>query len=199
MIGVYIIKHILSNKIYVGSSCDVKKRMKDHFYFLNTNRHHSQHLQNSWNKYGKDQFVFKQVKECQSIKEALEIEQALLDCFFGKELFNVKNVAMGVGIGVSHPNKSKPLSEEQKIKISLSLKGRQKTKEHIEKVRQKNIGKIVSEKTKTKLKILNTKYIVTTPDGTFFGLKDAAKFYGIKGDTVKVWCNKKPGWSYENK
>jgi group I intron endonuclease len=198
MIGVYAIKHIPSHRIYVGSSCNVHKRMRDHLSFLKTNRHHSQHLQNCWNKYGKDQFVFSVVKECSSLEEALSVEQALLDCFFGKTLFNAKNVAMGVGIGISHPNKSKPLPEEQKAKISAALKGRQKTKEHIEKVRQKNLGKIVLEKTKNRLKTINTKYIVTTPDGTFFGLKEAAKFYGIKGDTVKVWCNKKPGWSYES-
>jgi len=31
---------------------------------LNKNNHHCNHLQNSWNKYGKDNFIFFIVEEC---------------------------------------------------------------------------------------------------------------------------------------
>lgn len=198
MIGVYAIVHLPTKKAYVGSSDNINKRFSTHKSMLKYNYHHSKYLQNAWNKYGEKEFEFKIISECMSIKDAVEIEQIFLYCFYRKGLFNAKNVAFGVGSGICHPNKSKPLSEEQKLKISLSLKGKKKSPEHIEKVAQGSRGIKRSKETIEKVREATTKYIVYTPDGEFFGLKQAAKFYGVKGDTIKAWCNKKEGWRYED-
>ena len=63
MTGVYMIKNIVNNKYYVGSSIDIEKRWKQHIAELDKKCHNNKHLQNSWNKYGKDNFEFLVLQE----------------------------------------------------------------------------------------------------------------------------------------
>mgnify|MGYP000355475291 CR=1 FL=1 len=56
--GIYLIRNRISEKFYVGSSIDIDRRWTRHIDDLNKNKHHSVKLQNSWNKYGKDNFDF---------------------------------------------------------------------------------------------------------------------------------------------
>ena len=60
--GIYIIKNILNNKKYVGSSTNIGKRWRDHKWYLKENKHHNSHLQASYNKYGLDSFEFNNVR-----------------------------------------------------------------------------------------------------------------------------------------
>lgn len=65
--GIYMIRNIENNKVYIGSSCKsngIKKRWLVHICALNKNKHHNQHLQNAWNKYGKENFEFTIVEKC---------------------------------------------------------------------------------------------------------------------------------------
>lgn len=62
--GIYCIRHIQSNNIYIGSAKDFWTRWRYHFWELNNNKHHSKHLQNAWNKYGADAFEFKILETC---------------------------------------------------------------------------------------------------------------------------------------
>ena len=56
--GIYCITSKVNGKRYVGSSVRICKRWKDHLRALRNNKHHSQHLQNHYNKYGEDDLVF---------------------------------------------------------------------------------------------------------------------------------------------
>lgn len=49
MIGIY--KIIINNKLYIGSSLDIKNRIKQHKSDLKNNRHANPKLQNAYNKY----------------------------------------------------------------------------------------------------------------------------------------------------
>jgi len=62
--GVYIILNEVSNKFYIGSSNDLKKRKIFHFTQLRNNNHFNHHLQNAWNKYGEFNFKFYLLEEC---------------------------------------------------------------------------------------------------------------------------------------
>ena len=62
--GIYKITNIKNNKIYIGQSSDIFWRWTHHKSDLNNNRHHNRHLQNAWNKYGKDNFVFSIIEQC---------------------------------------------------------------------------------------------------------------------------------------
>jgi group I intron endonuclease len=102
MIGLYAIVHKITNKAYVGSAADIKRRFKDHRVRLKANRHHAGHLQNAWNKYGPNFFDFKVLCICKTAKEARDLEQSFLDCFYGNNTYNGKNTAIGFPIGKEH-------------------------------------------------------------------------------------------------
>lgn len=56
--GVYIIKNIINNKFYVGSTKNFTNRNYRHSRFLRYNKHYSVILQRAYNKYGFNNFVF---------------------------------------------------------------------------------------------------------------------------------------------
>jgi len=66
--GVYAILCSATGKAYIGSSSNVTKRKGVHFRDLKKNRHHSPKLQNAFNKYGADTFVFEYIQECEKEK-----------------------------------------------------------------------------------------------------------------------------------
>jgi group I intron endonuclease len=101
MIGLYAIVHKHTNRAYVGSAINLKRRFKEHRTALKQGVHHSAYLQNAWNKYGVDQFEFKLLKPLESLAEARELEQALLDCFY-KDTMNCKPSAIGFPFGDAH-------------------------------------------------------------------------------------------------
>ena len=78
--GVYAIKNKMNNKVYIGSSINILNRWKKHENELNRNRHHSEHLQYAWNKYGKENFEFMILEEC-SEENVREREQYYIDYY----------------------------------------------------------------------------------------------------------------------
>lgn len=55
---IYKISNLKNGKFYIGSSSRIDDRIKHHLWELNNNRHVNNHLQNSWNKYGENNFEF---------------------------------------------------------------------------------------------------------------------------------------------
>ena len=76
--GVYAIVHPPSGRSYIGSSKDVIGRWAGHQKSLSRNEHHSSYLQNAWNKYGKDAFVFVFLELC-ARHELISREQFWID------------------------------------------------------------------------------------------------------------------------
>ena len=56
--GIYVIENLLDKKKYIGSAKNIDKRWYQHKYTLNKNMHDNSYLQNAWNKYGKNNFIF---------------------------------------------------------------------------------------------------------------------------------------------
>jgi hypothetical protein len=101
--GIYKITNIVNNKFYIGSSFDINKRKREHIYKLNNNLHHCNYLQNSWNKYGRDNFIFEVLANC-----PLEYLIKLEDYFIKqtKPQYNTAPVA-GSNLGYKHSDKTK--------------------------------------------------------------------------------------------
>lgn len=119
--GIYLIKSLLDERVYIGSATNLHARLCTHKHLLKLNKHHCKHLQNFYNKYGEENLSIIVIELCTRDK-LLEREQHWLD--FYKDKFNTL-ITAGSGLGMSRG----PLTEEQKIKISKSSKGHKKSEE----------------------------------------------------------------------
>ena len=91
---IYKIENTINKKFYIGSSVNYKRRWEQHIYELNKNKHDNIHLQRAWNKYGKDNFEFSIIEECENSNQYIE-EQYYLDMLqpFGDIGYNMSRIA----------------------------------------------------------------------------------------------------------
>jgi group I intron endonuclease len=178
--GIYIITCTPTSKIYIGSSVNIRNRCREHRGILRKGKHHSRHLQNAWNKYGEENFVFDVLHPCDE-GDLMVFEQWYLDtlCPYGKRGFNIaKNAqapAMGLEVSLETRKKlsestkafwSTPegrakkkaastgriMTDETKEKIAAKQRGVPKPPDRVEKVRQAMIGKKASLETREKMR-----------------------------------------------
>lgn len=128
-IGVYKISNKITNESYIGSSINLKKRKSDHFYLLKQGKHGNSHLQNSYKKYGIENFDFSILEFCKP-DECLIVEQKHINQT--KPEFNINPIA-GNSLGVKH-------KKETIEKIRNSQKGKKKSEETKRKISEKNKG-----------------------------------------------------------
>lgn len=87
--GIYYIYCIENEKGYVGSSYDIEGRFCNHKSNLRNNKHKNNHLQNAYNKYGKEKFEFSILKLCER-NELVEQEQFYKDSNLINSDFNIR-------------------------------------------------------------------------------------------------------------
>lgn len=127
--GIYIIKNKINEKVYVGSSINLKNRKRSHFIQLKNNKHINQHLQNAWNKYGVDGFSFEIVEFCE--REFLR-EREIYNIEKFNSIINGYNImevdenhfihSKSTKLKIGSKSKIKKLSKETKEKIRKSVK-----------------------------------------------------------------------------
>jgi group I intron endonuclease len=112
--GIYKITNTKTGKIYIGSTINLHKRHKQHFIDLEGGYHGNSHLQNSYNKYGKESFVFEVVEECagMTMGSLRDREQYYLDSI--SDWSSCYNVAKIVGFYQPLP----PVTDETRAKMS---------------------------------------------------------------------------------
>lgn len=156
--GIYKIINKINDKIYIGSSINLKRREREHINKLKKNIHNNPHLQNSWNKYGKENFKFEIIEVVEDEEKLIEREQYYLDTLNPE--YNICEVA-GSTLGFNHSKNSKEkmskaargrvLNEETRKKMSESQTGRKHPEEVKDKIAKGNKGKIISEESKRKM------------------------------------------------
>jgi len=128
--GIYQIRNLVNGKIYVGSAVDLKARWRLHKANLKSNKHHSKYLQNAWNKYKGEAFLFEILIKC-PINELIALEQYYMD-FYQPEYNICRTAGSVLGIKRSEETRKKMIliktglvhSEETKRKISFSKRGK---------------------------------------------------------------------------
>ena len=141
IIAVYVIKNKLDNKIYIGSSNDLKRRFRDHISLLNRKCHHSIHLQNAWNKYGKENFTFEILEEIIDEKQLLIKEQNYLETYnsYNKDYgYNISKIPGSNFKGRNHTEETKKIQSEKNSGENHWAYGKILTKEHKEKISKSN-------------------------------------------------------------
>ena len=126
--GIYIIRNKQNNKIYIGSAFDIHHRLYNHIYLLRKNEHHNKYLQNSWNKYGESNFEFGILEVC-SKDDLIEREQIWLDYY--------QSYKKHIGYNI--------------CQVAGNTAGRRFSEETKEKIRQKSLGRKVSEEARKKM------------------------------------------------
>ena len=76
--GIYKITNTVNGKFYIGSSTNLGNRFSVHKTTLKNNYHDNQYLQNSYNKYGGENFTIEVVEFCEK-NEVVEREQFWID------------------------------------------------------------------------------------------------------------------------
>lgn len=157
---IYCITNIINDKQYVGQSVIKNKRWKDHKSALNVGKHSNKHLQSSYNKYGKDKFIYT-VLEKVSIEFLDYREQFWIDKLntVTPNGYNL-NPTAGSARGFKHSEETKlKWSEQRKGKkrsaefskqLSLRTKGIKRSEASKEKMRLAQLGSIKSDITKAK-------------------------------------------------
>lgn len=117
LIGVYVLTDVKSKRFYVGSSGDVKKRLKRHIYDLNRNNHHCSELQELW---WKNKSLTTSIFPTETREEAYDLEKDIISRFSESTL--MLNVGLGVkgGDNLSR-NKNR---DEIILKMKNSIKER---------------------------------------------------------------------------
>lgn len=112
---IYRIRNRINNHSYIGSTFQLKTRRNRHFYELKKESHHSIHLQNAYNKYGQENFIFEIMEELldTTVEDTLLREQYYFDTLNPE--YNICKTA-GSCIGVKRSNQTK----EKIIKIFFS-------------------------------------------------------------------------------
>lgn len=195
--GIYMIKSLIDDRIYIGSAACLYTRCRHHKYLLNIKDHCNIKLQRFVNKYGIDSIDFEVMEVCRK-DELAQIEQIYIDLL--KPYFNICQFAQN-SIGYKHTEESKRLmslskkgnksslgrvlSQETKDKIALKAKQRGLHPAFIMASNLAKIGKHHTKEHRRKVALNQMKFNIDTVKDIRYFLsvgyyqKDLAKMYGV--------------------
>jgi group I intron endonuclease len=110
--GVYIIFCTTSYKALIGSSKLIRRRFNEHSSKLKNNKHINQHLQNIYNKYGKDSLKYLIIENCSE------------DIQYEREAHFINLLDEDLRLNKAAVTKAVKTSLETRLKMSQKAKGR---------------------------------------------------------------------------
>lgn len=158
--GIYEIINVINNRRYIGQSTNINARFRSHKNKLRKNQHRNPYLQNAWNKYGEQNFIFNIIKICNDV-ELDEFEQKYIEIYntcnreYGYNIDNGgnsnKHLSAETREKISEARKKENLSEETRKKMSDAAKQRCSTQEWKQYYHNVLSGRELSEETKNKM------------------------------------------------
>jgi group I intron endonuclease len=170
--GIYQIKNKKNNKVYIGSAVSLGQRFSVHTHCLRNDKHHNRHLQNAWNKYGEDSFLFEVLEKVEDKEKLVEREQHWIDIrepeynlsptagstlgvkYSEEARKNVSNALKGKMAGEDNPFYGKKHSKKAREKMSAAWEGRVITDEWRANLSKARKGRFVSEEERRKRHLL---------------------------------------------
>lgn len=202
--GIYQIRNVVNNKVYIGQAINVFRRLSEHCDDLIQNKHFNRHLQRSFNKYKSENFEYSII--CSVPVDQLNLaEKAAIYMFTSTNpLFGFNKTFGGEGgspteeikkkmsiarSGENHPLFGKHHSEETKMKISLAhigisagennpMFGKKHSEETRRKMSNDRKGKTLSEEHRRKMSVSRSKitWKIITPTEQILIIKNLNQF-----------------------
>jgi len=149
--GIYCIINLVSGKRYVGQARNLKTRWYTHIRRLEGKVHHNRHLQQSWSKYGLQNFIFEVLQFC-DVGQLMANEQFWINYFESWKRDKGYNIERFVV-------EKKVVAEETKRKMRIAKQGMYSGADNpnfgngdkIRGAKNPNFGKHRSEETKKKI------------------------------------------------
>jgi group I intron endonuclease len=126
---IYCIKNTLDFKLYIGFTANPANRRYWHLRGYS----HCPALAPAIKKYGRENFEFSIIEECDCLEEACDREVYWIKGLKTQSPFgyNISPGGEGTGSGPENPNYGKHMSSERKQKLSEALKGNTRAKGHV--------------------------------------------------------------------
>lgn len=154
MCGIYSIRCISNQKVYIGSSKNISERWKEHKRNLDSKNHPNFYLQSAWNKYGPDVFIW-EVVEFVSVDELYAAELK----WFGKTRCCDSRYGFNIATDPLAPMRGRILTTQTRLKMGMARIGNTNALgyHHTEVARRKiseaNRGKKLTEAHRRKISI----------------------------------------------
>jgi len=158
--GIYCIENLINGKKYIGFSTDIYKRWKIHVTSLDGNYHENWYLQNAWNKYKKESFMFKIIEEYPPVEEILKLMEIYFISYYNSFRGNGKGYNLTKGgegnLGWIPTKKARRNMSKANSGENNPNYGKHPSPETLEKQSKGNKGKIISPETRKKISISAT-------------------------------------------
>jgi group I intron endonuclease len=184
--GIYTITNLVNSKIYVGSvTTSFNKRKNVHFHLLKSNKHFNPYLQNAYNKYGEDSFLF-EILDTYDKTLCLSMESYWIN------ILNTKDKNFGYNIidpiknrlGLKHSSKSKIKMSNSRKDYILKNGSYLVTDETKDKISKSKLGKKLSLELREKMSI-SRKGTNIGESNPFYGKKHTEKTKNKIKDAIK--------------
>lgn len=129
--GIYEIRNVINGNVYVGSSVDVGRRLKEHFSKLRLGSHYNSHLQRAYNKYGHDSFSWSIIELVPDASRLIATEQIHIDN--RNPAYNICRVAGHPG-GLRHSEATRAKISAARLGAGNGMYGRTHTSEAIARI-----------------------------------------------------------------
>lgn len=163
--GVYVIKNLINNNIYIGRSTGtLYNRFKTHYSTLMNNKSGHQALQRAVNKYGIANFSFEILMISSDDNYIMSIESLLIKLFKPEY-----NCSIPDDFGREAPNKNKKFDPNWKYKLGSVMRGKKHSVETLNKITESN------KNNASKIKLYDD-----TQELFFNSLVEIANYFNVK-------------------